>query len=59
MTRDAGVAKQYSDDARQRQATPDELQHRQETPRLVTGPDEHEALEREMDPQEGSCDKTP
>jgi hypothetical protein len=49
MTRDAGVAKQYSDDARQRQATPDELQHRQETPRLVTSPDEREVLAREMD----------
>ena len=49
MTRDAGVAKQYSDDARQRQATPDEMQHRQETPRLVTSPDEREVLAREMD----------
>jgi hypothetical protein len=49
MTRDAGVAKQYSDDARQRQATLDELQHRQETPRLVTSPDEREVLAREMD----------
>jgi hypothetical protein len=48
MTRDSGVAKQYSDDARQIQETLDALQHMQETPRLVTSPDAREALEREM-----------
>ena len=48
MTSDSGVAKQYSDYARQIQETLDELQHMQETPRLVTSPDEREALEREM-----------
>jgi hypothetical protein len=42
------VAKQYSDDARQRQETLDELHHMQEPPRLVTSPDECEALAREM-----------
>jgi len=46
MTSDSGVAKQYSDYARQIQETLDELQHMQETPRLVTSPDEREALER-------------
>ena len=48
MTSDSGVAKQYSDYARQIQETLDELQHMQETPRLVTSPDEREALEREI-----------
>ena len=48
MTSASGVAKQYSDDARQRQETLDELHHMQETPRLVTSPDAREALEREM-----------
>jgi hypothetical protein len=48
MTSDSGVAKKYSDDARQRQEALDELQRLQETPRLVTSPDEREALEREM-----------
>jgi hypothetical protein len=48
MTSDSGVAKQYSDYARQIQETLDELQHMQETPRLVTSPDELEALEREI-----------
>ena len=46
MTSDSSVAKQYSDYARQIQETLDELQHMQETPRLVTSPDEREALER-------------
>ena len=36
MTSDAGVAKQYSEYARQIQETLDALQHMQETPRLVT-----------------------
>ena len=40
MTSDSGVAKQYSDDARQIQEILDELQHMQETPRLVTGLEE-------------------
>ena len=40
MTSDLGVAKQYSDYARQIQEIPDELQHMQETPRLVTGLEE-------------------
>jgi uncharacterized protein YukE len=40
MTSDSGVAKQYSDYARQIQETLDELQHMQETPRLVTGLEE-------------------
>ncbi len=48
MTSDSGVAKQYSDDARQIQEILDELQHMQETPRLVTSPDEREALAREI-----------
>ena len=48
MTSDSGVAKQYSDYARQIQETLDERQHMQETPRLVTSPDEREALEREI-----------
>jgi hypothetical protein len=51
MTSDSGVAKQYSDDARQRQATLDERQRLQETPRLVTSPDAREALAREMRPR--------
>ena len=42
------MAKQYSDYARQIQETLDALQHMQETPRLVTSPDECEALAREM-----------
>ena len=46
MTSDSSVAKQYSDYARQIQETLDELQHMQKTPRLVTSPDEREALER-------------
>src|SRR2546423_10752921 len=48
MTSDSGVAKQYSDYARQIQETLDERQHMQETSRLVTSPDEREALEREI-----------
>ena len=48
MTSDAGMATQYSDYARQRQETLDALQHMQATPRLVTSPDEREALEREI-----------
>ena len=48
MTSDSGVAKQYSDYARQIQETLDALPHMQETPRLVTSPDEREALEREI-----------
>ena len=51
MTSDSGVAKQYSDDIRQRQETLNELQRLQETLRLVTSPDEREALEREMRPR--------
>lgn len=48
MTSDSGLAKQYSDDTRQRQEALDELQHMQETPRLVSSPEDLEALEREM-----------
>ena len=48
MPSDSGVAKQYSDYARQIEETLDELQYMQETPRLVTSPDEREALEREI-----------
>ena len=42
------MAKQYSDYARQIQETLDELHHMQEPLRLVTSPDECEALAREM-----------
>jgi hypothetical protein len=42
------VAKQYSDYARQIQETLDELHYMQEPLRLVTSPDECEALAREM-----------
>ena len=48
MTSDSGLAKQYSDYARQIQETLDELQHMQKTPRLVTSPEDLEALEREI-----------
>jgi hypothetical protein len=48
MTSASGVAKQYSDDARQRQETLEALPHMPETLRLVTSPDAREALEREM-----------
>ena len=48
MTSDAGLASQDTDYTREIQAVLDELQQMQQTPRLVTSPDELEALEREI-----------
>jgi hypothetical protein len=48
MTSDAGWASQDTDDTRDRQAVLDELHQMQQTPRLVTSPEELEALAREM-----------
>ena len=48
MTSDSGLTNQDSDSARQIQETLDELQHMQATLRLVTSPEELEALEREI-----------
>jgi len=48
MTRDSGLTKQDSDDARYIQEVLNERRQRQETPRLVTSPHELEALEREI-----------
>lgn len=48
MTSDAGLASQDTDDTRDIQAVLDELHQMQQTPRLVTSPEELEALEREM-----------
>src|SRR5215216_6335404 len=46
MTSDAGLASQDTDYTRERQAVLDEFQQMQQPPRLVTSPDELEALER-------------
>src|SRR5215471_4125241 len=48
MTSDAGLASQDTDYTRDIQAVLDELQQMQQPPRLVTSPDELEALEREI-----------
>jgi hypothetical protein len=48
MTSDAGLASQETDYVRHIQAVLDELQQMQQTPRLVTSPEELEALEREI-----------
>ena len=48
MTRNSGLTNQDSDDARSIQEVLNELRQMQETPRLVTSPDELEALEREI-----------
>jgi hypothetical protein len=48
MTSDSGLASQDTDDVRHIQAVLDELQPRQQPPRLVTSPEELEALAREM-----------
>lgn len=48
MTNDSGLVSQDSDYARQIQEALDELQQIQQTPRLVTSPEDLEALEREI-----------
>jgi hypothetical protein len=48
MTNDSGSTRQDTDDARHLQAALHELHQLQQTPRLVTSPDEREALEREI-----------
>src|SRR6266478_806511 len=48
MTGDSGLASQDTDYTRDIQEVLDELQQMQQTPRLVTSPDELEALEREI-----------
>jgi hypothetical protein len=48
MTSDSGLASQDTDYTRHIQAVLDELQQMQQTPRLVTSPEELEALEREI-----------
>ena len=48
MTSDSGLVNQDSDYASQIQDALDELQQMQETPRLVTSPEDLEALEREI-----------
>jgi hypothetical protein len=48
MTSDSGLTSQDSDYARQIQEALDALHQMQQTPRLVTSPDELEALEREI-----------
>ena len=48
MTSDSGLASQDTDYVRHIQAVLDELQQMQQTPRLVTSPEELEALEREI-----------
>src|SRR4029453_9891018 len=48
MRGDWGLASQDTDYVRHRQAVLDELQQMQQTPRLVTSPEELEALEREI-----------
>ena len=48
MTRNSGLTNQDSDDARYIQEVLNELRQMQETPRLVTSPNELEALEREI-----------
>jgi hypothetical protein len=48
MTSDSGLASQDTDYVRHIQAVLDELHQMQQTPRLVTSPEELEALEREI-----------
>ena len=48
MTSDAGLISQDSDYASHRQEVLNELRQMQQTPQLVTSPEELEALEREM-----------
>src|SRR5215831_19401312 len=48
MTSDAGLASQDADYTKEIQAVLDELQQMAQTPRLVTSPDDLEALEREI-----------
>ncbi len=48
MTSDSGLTSQDSDDARDIQEVLNELRQMQQTPRLVTSPEELEALEREI-----------
>lgn len=48
MTNDPGLTRQDTDYARQIQALLDEFQQMQEAPRLVTSPEELDALEREI-----------
>jgi len=48
MTSDSGLASQDTDYTRDIQAVLDELHQMQQTPRLVTSPEELEALEREI-----------
>ncbi len=48
MTGDSGLTNRDSDDARHIQEVLNELRQMQETPRLVTSPNELEALEREI-----------
>ena len=48
MTSDSGLTRQDSDYATQIQDALDELQHMQEAPRIVTTPEELEALERDL-----------
>jgi hypothetical protein len=48
MTSESGLSSQDTDDARHLQEVLNELQQMPQTPRLVTSPDDREALEREM-----------
>jgi hypothetical protein len=48
MTSDASLASQETDDTREIQAVLDELYQMQQTPQLVTSPEELEALERKI-----------
>jgi hypothetical protein len=48
MTSDSGLTSQNTDNARQRQEVLNELRQMQQSPRLVTSPDDLEALEREI-----------
>jgi hypothetical protein len=48
MTSDSGVTSQDTDYAKHIQEVLDELRQLQQTPRLVTSPDDLEALEREI-----------
>jgi hypothetical protein len=48
MTSDSGLASQDTDYARHIQAVLDELHQMQQTPRVVTSPEELETLEREI-----------
>src|SRR5499427_79609 len=48
MTSESGLTSQDTDNARHIQEILNELQQMQQTPRLVTSPDDLEALEREV-----------